>query len=115
MDGNQNNLQSILIESNTLLNFLTEFHKKVTVNEDAQLLKIGRFNIAKDIIPYLNFEDITKFRLSCKDINYSCSSTVALVAYYKSSISKQKIKSQQNPSNITFKQFEDIDNRIHTI
>lgn len=112
MEGNQNNIQAILSESNILLNILTDYQKKVSCNEDNPLLKIGRFAIAKSIIPYLSFEDITKFRLTCKDINFSCSSTVALVAYYKSSKSKTKSDKQQNPNTIVLKQFEDVNNRI---
>jgi hypothetical protein len=112
MDGNQNNINSILSESNTLLNILTEFQKKVTCNEENPLIKIGRFNIARNIIPFLSFEDITKFRLTCKDVSHSCSSTVALIAYYKSLNSKNsKTQSTGKNSNLQLKIFEDITNR----
>lgn len=112
MNGSQNNIQAILSESNILLNILNDFQKKVLCNEDNSFLKIGRFTIAKTIIPFLNFEDITKFRLTCKDINFSCSSTIALVSYYKSTIKNSKSDSQKSSNTIMLKQFDDINNRI---
>lgn len=78
-------LEKIAKEAKDLLSIFEDFKRKSEINNNSIIFKhLDRVLIAKTILPYLDLKDIINFRSTCKDINASISSTVALVSYYKS-------------------------------
>ena len=84
----------IVGEAKELLNIFEDLKEKADINNKSLILKhIDRTTIAKNIIPYLGLEDIINLRTTCKDINSTVSSTIALVSYSKT-LKNKKIDSQ---------------------
>jgi hypothetical protein len=81
----QEKIEKIIKDAKDLLNIFEDFKSKSEINTKSNLLKtLDRTLIAKTILPFLDLKDIINFRSTCRDINASVSSTVALVSYYKS-------------------------------
>jgi hypothetical protein len=92
-------MEKIIKEAKDLLNVFEEYKTKIEINNNSRILKfIDRVTISKYIVPYLDIKDIINFRSTCKDINAAVSSTVALVAYYKSM--NNKSSNNNNPQNL---------------
>lgn len=99
-------LENLMTDAKELLTLFEDLKEKADVNNKSLILKhIDRTLIAKNIIPYLELKDIVNFRSTCKDINASVSSTVALVSYYKA---VNQRKSESANQNIALKNFKDV-------
>ena len=102
-------MERIIKEAKDLLNVFEDYKAKIEINNNSQILKyIDRVTIAKYIVPYLDLKDIINFRSTCKDINASVSSTVALVSYYKSINNKSSNNNTQSLSRLMLRQFNEI-------
>ena len=102
-------MERIIKEAKDLLNVFEDYKAKIEINNNSQILKyIDRVTIAKYIVPYLDLKDIINFRSTCKDINASVSSTVALVSYYKSINNKSSNNNTQNLSRLMLRPFNEM-------
>jgi hypothetical protein len=77
--------EKIVKDAKDILAILNDYKEKAEINSN-----IDRLTIAKYIVPYLDIKDIINFRTTCKDVNASVSSTVAMVSYYKVNSSKKQ-------------------------
>lgn len=99
-------LENLMNDAKELLTLFEDLKEKADINNKSLILKhIDRTLIAKSIIPYLDLKDIVNFRSTCKDINASVSSTVALVSYYKA---VNQRKSETANQSIMLKNFKDV-------
>ena len=88
--------------------FSIQTMKKTETNSKSPLIKLDKTLIAKEIIPYLDIKDIINFRSTCKDINTSISSIVALVSYYKAINSKKHSTLEPNLNISMLKPFSEL-------
>jgi hypothetical protein len=100
-------IEKIVKDAKDLLNIFEDIKNKADVNNSSCLFKIERLTIAKNILPYMELRDIINFRSTCKDINASVSSTVAMVSYYKTAAHNKK-SSNPDLSKILLKPFEEL-------
>lgn len=104
---NKEILQNLMSDAKELLNLFQDLKEKADVNNKSLILKhIDRTLIAKNIIPYLDLKDIVNLRSTCKDLNASVSSTIALVSYYKAVNAKKN--ENVNKNNLVLKNFKDL-------
>jgi len=100
-------LETLMNDAKELLFLFEDLREKADVNNKSLILKnIDRTLIAKNIIPYLELKDIINLRSTCKDLNASVSSTIAIVSYYKSTNNQRKNDSTNQ--NIILKNFKDV-------
>jgi hypothetical protein len=106
MEDNKSKIEKFVKEAKDLLSIFEEVKQKTDLNSSSLLFKyLDRVTIAKFILPYLELKDLVNFRSTCKDINTSVSSTVAIVSYYKS---VQK-KSNKGPNfSAMFRSFNEL-------
>ena len=84
MNDKQDKIENLINDAKELLTLFEDLKEKADINNKSLILQhMDRMLIAKNIIPYLELKDIINFRSTCKDLNSSVSSTVALVSYYK--------------------------------
>jgi hypothetical protein len=96
-------LEKVVKDAKELLHLFEDIKEKNEINNKTTLFKnLDKLTIAKYIVPYLDIKDIINFRTTCKGINASISSTVAIVSYYKA-INKKK----QNES-MTLRSFNEL-------
>lgn len=106
MEDSNYKIEKIVREAKDLLAIFEEVKKKTEINSSSSILRnLDRVSIAKYIVPYLDLKDLISFRSTCKDINGAVSSTVAIVSYYKSIISK---KANSNNLNVILKPFNEL-------
>jgi hypothetical protein len=100
-------IEKIVKEAKDLLSVFEEIKTKSEINNSSLFFKyLDRVSVAKFIVPYLELKDIVNFRTTCKDVNASVSSTVAMVSYYKSINNKKSGNS--NLTNMFLKPFNEL-------
>lgn len=105
---NKEKIEKIVKDAKDLLSIFEEFKEKAEANNKSLIFKyIDRVVIAKNIVPYLNLKDIINFRSTCRDINASVSSTVALVSFYKA-MNDKKSSTGPDMNNVLLKPFSDL-------
>ncbi len=103
-------IEMIIGDAKELLNLFEDLKEKADINNKSLILRhIDRNTIAKNIIPYLELEDIINFRTTCKDINSTISSTIALVSYSKTIKNKKSDSENQVPQLRNLKDTNEID------
>lgn len=79
------NVNDIIKISNDINKVFKEFNDNVSANDNSYIFKhLKRVEIAQFIIPFLSFDDICAFRLSCKDFYSLLNERIALFSYAKS-------------------------------
>ena len=107
MNDKQDKIENLINDAKELLTLFEDLKEKADINNKSLILQhMDRMLIAKNIIPYLELKDIINFRSTCKDLNSSVSSTVALVSYYKNLNNKKN--DSQNNKKIVLKNFKDL-------
>ncbi len=103
-------MEKIMKEAKDLLSIFEDHKSKMEINNNSRLLRyLDRVTISKCIVPYLDLKDIINFKSTCKDTNSAVSSTVALVAYYKSIKNKQSTNSNtQNLNRLMLRPFNEL-------
>lgn len=102
-------IERIVKDAKELLSIFEDIKSKSEINNQSKLFKhIDRVTIAKYIIPYLDLKDIVNFRSTCRDVNSSVSSTVAMVSYYKAMNNKKSNNNSNDLNSMILRPFNEL-------
>jgi len=107
----KNLIGEIYKEANNLLNIFKNFEDKVVLNSNSLFLRtINHTIISINIVPFLEINDILKFRSTCKDIYHSIHSSSTLVSFYKA-MKIDASKMQGKKSKVPFTNIKELIDR----
>lgn len=112
-------MKKIQDEAKQLLSLLEEIKIKAESNNACPLLsKINKLILAKTVLPYLDIKDLINMRSTCKEINLTISSSIAIVAYIKNIQGKKANQQIINTSLTSFSEitdFEDVQMQMQNL